>query len=229
MSLTLLREANRRGVSSLVQAARANWHTVPEDLADSYADLEALATSYASNPQQSTADDAADLTAELVTAISGGAADGIINDHIKPALADFLTDFQTDVTTAGPYAALPEPTPQLATESDSVQQAYQRLRQANTGWQSIRASWRILRGRSHALTRDPAGLASLHAEIANTLELRPIWDPASSLSSLASPWQHGAFHVRLKWLLDHDAEVWTPTANEQTTAWLDNNPELSRR
>ncbi|WP_416978669.1 hypothetical protein [Streptomyces sp. T028] len=229
MSHTLLREANRRGIGSLIQAARAGWHTVPNDLNNGYATLEGLTADYANAPQQSTADRAAALTAELVTTMSGGAADDIINDHIKPALARFVADFQTDATAAGSYAALPNPIPPLDAEPDSVQRAYRRLLKANTGWQSIRTSWRILRGRSLAPTRDPAGLASINAEVSNALELRPIWNPSSPVSSLATPWRHGVFHVRLNWLLDNGAQVWAPTAAEQTIAWRDSNPELIDR
>lgn len=226
MTLTLMREANRRGITSLVQAARAGWHTLPQSILNDFTQLETLASQYEANPQQSTADQATAVTATLVAATSGGAADTLITGHIQPALADFLADFQTDAAAAGVYAAEPEPTPPMLEAPDSVQQAYTRLLESPVRWQSIRTSWQILRGRSLAPTRDPAGTASIHAEISNTLDLRPIWQPNSPANRLASPWHHGVFHVRLKWLLDNDAEVWAPTATEQTAAWRDNNPEL---
>lgn len=226
MTLTLMQEVTRRGIGSLVQAARAGWHTLPQTILDDYTSLEQLAAAYESNPQQSTAEQAAAVTATLVTATGGGAADALITGHIQPALATFLADFQTDATAAGAYASEPECTPPMLEASDSVQQAYTRLLESPVRWQSIRTSWQILRGRSLAPTRDPGGLDSVHAEIANVLELRPIWQPNSPSSSRATPWQHGVFHVRLKWLLDHDATIWAPTAVEQSIAWRDNNPEL---
>ncbi|NNN36064.1 hypothetical protein HLK59_38030 [Streptomyces sp. S3(2020)] len=219
-------DATRHGISSLVQAARAGWHTLPQTLLDDFTTLETLATQYENDPQPGTATQAAELTAQMRTATRGGNADQLITQHIQPALTQFLTDFQSDATAAGQYAAAPKPTLAMLEEPDSIQQAYTRLAESTLRWTSIRTSWRILRGLSLAPIQDPAGLDSIHAEIGNTLTLRPIWDPHSPYSRLASPWGEGVFHLRLKWLLDHDAQVWAPTATEQTTSWIENNPEL---
>lgn len=226
MTLTLMREATQRGIASLVEASRAGWHTLPQAILDDYATLESLAADYETNPQPGTAEEAAAVTDALVTATEGGAASALITDHIRPGLEAFLTDFTNDVTAAGAFATEPGPTPPMLEAPDSVQQAYTRLYEAPVRWQSIRSSWQILRGRSLMRTADPAGLDSVHAEVANTLAMRPLWDPNSPSGKLASPWHHGTFHVRLAWLLANGAEIWAPTATEQTIAWQENNPDL---
>lgn len=85
-------------------------------------------------------------------------------------------------------------------------------------WDAIRTAWRILRGP----TEDPEGLDSIHAEVGNVLALGPEWQPNHSQARYATPWQTSTFEARLLWLLDHNADVWAPTGNEQTTAWINN-------
>lgn len=226
--MNLMQEANRRGVGSLVHAARAGWHTLPQDLVDDYTNLEALAAQYGTpeDPNPEVTEQLAQVvTDRLIAATAGGAADALIVGYVRPALNQFLTDFLADVEKAGAYAT--EPTGSaLHGASAAAQQAHTRLVESPLRWTSIRTSWRVLRGLSMSVTADPAGLDSLHAEVANIYELRSVWDPTSPASRLASPWKEGVFHLRLKWLLDHDAEIWAPTATEQTEAWIANNPEL---
>jgi hypothetical protein len=224
--MDLMHEANRHSISSLVYAQRAGWHTLPQSVLDDYAALEDLAAQYASSPEPGLVEQASTLTAQLRGATTGGEADALITGHIRPALEDFLADFENDIEEAGEFAAEPTAPAALQQAPSATQEAYTRLTGSALRWASIRSSWSILRGLSLTGTRDPEGPDSLHAEVANTRALRPTWDPSSPNGRLASPWQHNAFHVRLKWLLEHGAQIWAPTAAEQTEAWIANNPEL---
>lgn len=226
MTLALMHDVTRRGIASIVFYARAGYFTLPASVLDDYTALETLAAQYETDPQQSTADEAAAVTAGIVDATRGGSADALITGHLQPALAAFLDDFTANVATAGAYAALDEPPVDLLAEPDAVQAAYKDITESATRWNQIRTGWRILRGLSLAATYDPGGVDSIHAEVANTLAMRPLWDPNSPSGRLASPWGGNAFHVRLKWLTEHDAQVWAPTATQQSLAWRDNNPEL---
>ncbi|XKK63924.1 hypothetical protein HFP71_16895 [Streptomyces sp. ARC32] len=193
MPLTLMTEVTRRGIASLVQASRAGLHTLPAALLTDYTSLETLATAYESDPQQDTADQAAVLSTKLVKATAGGAADALITGDIKTAIDGFLTDLQDSDPTATPVR-----------------------------WQSIRTSWRILRGRALQATNDPAGLDSLHAEVSNLVELGPAWQPHSPHARYAAPWGEDTFEARLKWILTAGGDVWAPTASQQNTAWAAN-------
>lgn len=199
MTLTLMTDVTKRGIASLVHASRAGWHGLPTALLNDYAALEALADEYESAPDPETAEDAAALTTKLIKATAGGAADALITGHIKTAVDAFASDVQS----ANPNATA-------------------------VRWQSIRESWRNLRGRSMQTTQDPDGLDSLHAEVSNLIELGPAWQPHHHNARYTEPWGENTFQARMTWIVTEGGTLWAPTASQQNTAWNANrNPSAA--
>ncbi|MFD5673679.1 hypothetical protein [Streptomyces sp. NPDC127040] len=220
-----IEDMKQHGIAGLVTAAREGVHTLPQEIIDDYAALEAIEAEHTdrhgriSDPQ---AVQAADRLAErLGRAKAWGNANALLVGHVQPALTAFLADLAADLKTAGRHAVQPGATIDMLTEPDDVRAAIVRLHSAITVYGRLRASWEILRRGTQ--TTDPLGLNSPLAEIGNLPDLVPDWQPAY-YGRAPWPWQSTVFHVRMGWLLANGAHIWLPTPAEQEAAWRKHNP-----
>lgn len=218
-------ELKAHGIAHLVEAARLGHHGIPQDILDRYAEVEQIAADHADSHGRiadKTIDrHADDLTQQMLAAKAWGAATALLIDHVQPGMDAFITELARDLKTARRYANEPAVTLDMLSEPKEVREAIVRLHSAFPRYGYLRRSWEILR--AGTATRDPLGLTSPLAEIANLPDLIPDWQAAHH-GRAPWPWHTTVFHVRMHWLLSHGARFWLPTAAEQEGAWRKYNP-----
>lgn len=215
------------GITMLIAAANRNITTLPDGLTQAVTDLNDLAEQHADRYDhipdmraQRAVQQQLTRTCQMTVYAK---ADAIITDHLRPALAQLLTDFRADLKTASQYADRTDPAVEIVNETDDVRHAYLRLQSAGHAYGTLRTLWAAMSERQTHKTIDPQGVHSPLGEVANLPDLVPEWQRAAA-GRAPWPWYGTAFHVRMAWLLNHDAHVWLPTGLEQSQAWQQYNP-----
>lgn len=232
MTIEAIQHLSDSGVASLVGAARAGYHTLPDGMADEYAAIDQLVAGSTDQWQRPNLNPAQlrEVTGradKLMGAVMYGQAEKILTEHLQPALTQLLDQVRADRATVGHYANEAAVSPPMLEESDDVRAAIVRLHSLVPAYGALRSSWEICRRRSFTATRDPLGTNSPIAEVANMPELFADWEPATH-GRTPWPWSAPVLHIKLGWLLDNDARIWLPTADQQTQAYNRYHPEPKR-
>ncbi|WP_405524596.1 hypothetical protein OG426_16100 [Streptomyces canus] len=221
-------QLDRTGIPLLLGAANNGVHTLPDGLTDVHTQLLDYIEEHADHrnridqPKEERA--IGRMLQQLGGATAFGNAEDIIIDHLQPSLDRFLIEFRETADAAGKYAQLGyQDGSGLLTETDDVRKAYIKLTELFPKYSALRASWLHLRPKATGDTIDPMGLNSPLAEVANLPDLVPNWQMAAAHRA-PWPWPANVFHVRMGWLLDHDAHIWLPTRQEQDQVWQQYNP-----
>lgn len=206
------------GITGLITGAREGVHTLPDQILDDYAEVEAIAAEHVDRWGRVNDDNAArnidQLVGKIGAALAYGCRDQVIREHLQPALDVLLDTFRKDIAAAGNLAHQPGPTLDMLTAPDKTRAAYVRLHDTNPRYGRLRSSWRTLH---RGVVADPLGATSPLAEIENIDHVVPDWRTAHPRA--AWPWPANVFHIRLAWLLDHDAHMWLPTPDQHDHAW----------
>ncbi|MFF4566189.1 hypothetical protein [Streptomyces sp. NPDC001435] len=232
MTIEAIQHLQDSGTASLVGAARAGYHTLPDGMADEYTAIEQLLNEHTDrwgrpdlNPAQLR--QVTGRADRLMGSVMYGGAEQILTEHVQPALDALLDQVRADRATVGRYANEAAPSIAMLEESDRVREAIVRLHSLVPHYGALRGSWEILRKRSMRETRDPLGTRSPLGEVANMPDLFADWEPAAH-GRAPWPWQGNVLHLKLGWLLDNDGRIWLPTANQQSEAYKRYHPEPKR-
>ncbi|MDX2675804.1 hypothetical protein [Streptomyces soliscabiei] len=214
----------------LVHASRQGWFTLPQQVLDDYDQLMQLiedgqeTRSYGARVWVDTKleQQAEDIAVRLGQFGAWGAIETIVAEHLQPALDERLADFRAARRTAGRFANEPGTSLDMLTQTDAVRSAIIKLHEANVWYGALRTAWESLRTdavgevSSREYIGDPMGKTSPLAEVRNIPGLVPEWRTAGTGFGPAWPWGTGAvLHLKLGWLLDHDAVFWMPSKRQQ--------------
>ncbi|XKK63922.1 hypothetical protein HFP71_16885 [Streptomyces sp. ARC32] len=210
----------------LVHGARAGHYTMPEEMLTGYDQLQQLltdgrrTTSWGRKEWAST--DLEREAEDLARHVSGMAhrynAHKLIAEHLEPSLTARLDRFRTVRQTAGRHATAATPSLDMLAEPDDVRAAILELHTATQWYGGLRSAWSRLRGDSEPESgrgSDPMGKQSPLAEVRNINVVVPNWRQLAHIAGATWPWGSGWIHLKLGWLLDHGAEVWLPTEDQQ--------------
>lgn len=212
----------------LVHGARAGHYTMPAEMLAGYDQLQQLLTDgkrttswgrkeWASKDLEREAED-------LALRLSRMATTALITEHLQPALAARLDRFRTVRHAAGKYAHSNGPSLDMLTEPDDVRAAILELHTATQWYGALRTAWSDLRrDPEYVYNRDritdPLGKRSPLAEVRNIAVVVPNWRELAHIAGAVWPWGADVLHLKLGWLLDHGAEVWLPTEDQQNAEY----------
>jgi hypothetical protein len=224
----ILDQLKTPGTYSLIQQALRGDFTLPAAILDGYAELEKHLdehTDHRGEFESNTADKEAQRMCDALMRVPAwGGANSILTEHLQPALEDLIAHFKDDMAACGKFIHQPSPSVDMLNAPEDVRLGYLHASNAQTQYGSLRAAWQTLRRWDSHHCHDPLGVRSPLAEVANLPDLFADWELASN-GRTPWPWTSNAFHVRLAWLLDNDAQVWLPTTQEHNTAWSRYNPQ----
>ncbi|GGV34356.1 hypothetical protein GCM10010293_36810 [Streptomyces griseoflavus] len=216
----------------LVHGARAGHYTMPAEMLAGYDQLQQLleegkeTTNWGRTQWADTAKEreAEALARHLSGMASNYAAPRLITEHLQPALAERLDRFRTVRQVAGKYAHSNGASLDMLAEPDDVRAAILELHTATQWYGSLRDAWSELRGDvEYVYNRDritdPLGKQSPLAEVRNIAVVAPNWRELAHIAGAVWPWGSDVTHLKLGWLLDHGAEVWLPTEDQQTAEY----------
>ncbi|MFD5511367.1 hypothetical protein ACFWIB_26840 [Streptomyces sp. NPDC127051] len=214
-----------------IHSSKQGWHTAPQAMLDDYDELQQLikdGQEARSWGKQVWVNKEIEQQAEAVAVrLHRGTYGDLVVEHLQPSFAKLLTHFAADRRAAGAYAMRDTVTLDMLDEDDHMRAAIVRVHSVMGPYHAIRRTWADLRGTPEAENSgnygpplgDPQGVHSPLAEVANIGDLAPHWKTAGQYGGQPWPWSSQALHVKLGWLIDHDAELWLPTKREQDALW----------
>ena len=153
--------------------------------------------------------------AELTSAVYD-LAETVFTDHLRPALHDALERAKAAHKVYKPHGSDER---QLFQSHPKVRTAWSTFAAAADAYQALCTARDVLLDLTGRALQDDRGLFAM---IKNTEEVWP--EIASSqlpVSMLVRPWPAGGGREFLAWALEHGAELWLPTGEEQDARWLE--------
>ncbi len=160
---------------------------------------------------------AQEIAAQQFSAVLGGHARGIIVDHLGPAFGDLVGKLGPDLAATShidgqspPAVVLSQPKP--------VRDALIRIDTNVSRYRLIRQAHDLLRRLAGAESQDARGY---FFEVKNCEEVWPAIT-GTGFAPRTPPWPtDGDTRARLAWLFANGAQLWLPTAEEQTDRYLE--------